>query len=74
MAENTTEPPVHVTGEQRPHPAVRRLARACIALVRWQRRQTEEATAPTAGTGVPPDATTNTATVPTAGGTGAAHG
>ncbi len=38
MAENTTAS-IRVTGEVRPHPALRRLARGCIALVRWQRAQ-----------------------------------
>lgn len=28
--------PVHVTGEERRHPAIRQLARACIALARQQ--------------------------------------
>jgi len=74
MAEKTTEPPVHITGEQRPHPAVRRLARACIALVRWQRRQIDEAPAPAAAsTDVQSDASTNTKPAPSMGGTGAAH-
>jgi len=43
MAENTTDPLVPVTGEPHTHPALRRLARACIALVRWQRAQTVSA-------------------------------
>lgn len=30
---------VVVSGEEREHPAVRRLARACIALARWRRSQ-----------------------------------
>lgn len=42
MAENTTEPPVRVSGEERPHPALRKLGRACIALVHWQRQQRGE--------------------------------
>jgi len=30
---------VTVAGEEREHPAVRRLARSCIALARWRRSQ-----------------------------------
>lgn len=30
---------VSISGEGREHPAVRRLARACIALARWRRSQ-----------------------------------
>lgn len=37
MADISPQKPVHVTGEERPHPALRKLARACLALVRWQR-------------------------------------
>lgn len=32
---------VPVTGQPHEHPAIRRLARACIALARFQRRQTK---------------------------------
>jgi hypothetical protein len=39
MAENTTSRPVRLTGVQRPHPTLRRLGRACITLVRWQKTQ-----------------------------------
>ena len=43
MAENTTANktarPLPVPGQPHQHPALRRLARACIALVRWQRAQ-----------------------------------
>lgn len=45
MAENTTADAPSVTGQRHDHPAVRRLARACIALVRWQRTQAASATA-----------------------------
>ncbi|MCA1675568.1 MAG: hypothetical protein LC799_26425 [Actinobacteria bacterium] len=30
---------MRVTGEERVHPALRTLGRACIALARWQRQQ-----------------------------------
>jgi hypothetical protein len=46
MAENTTGDAVLVVGQRHEHPALRRLARACIALVRWQRAQVAD---------VPPD-------------------
>ena len=39
MSENTTRRAVVVRGEPHEHPAVRRLARACIALARWRREQ-----------------------------------
>lgn len=39
MSESTTADGVRVSGQPHQHPAVRRLARACIALVRWQRTQ-----------------------------------
>ena len=45
MTENTTAAPL-VIGEPHRHPAVRRLARACIALVRWQREQAAPLPAP----------------------------
>ena len=45
MTENTTAAPM-VVGEPHRHPAVRRLARACIALVRWQREQAVSVPAP----------------------------
>jgi len=49
MAENTTAP-VSVTADVRPHPALRRLARGCISLVRWQRAQPDDKEAkPTTG-------------------------
>ena len=56
MEENTTSP-VHVTGEKRPHPAVRRLARACIALVLWQRKQQNQPPQPPNGEQAVHDAT-----------------
>jgi len=36
---NPSDEPVRVTGEERLHPALRKLGRACIALARWQREQ-----------------------------------
>ncbi|MGI9003014.1 MAG: hypothetical protein ACR2GH_15370 [Pseudonocardia sp.] len=44
MHHQSADKPVRVTGEERLHPALRRLARACIALVRWQRAQAEQPT------------------------------
>lgn len=37
MEETTTPQPVRVTGQPHDHPSMRRLARACLALARWQR-------------------------------------
>jgi len=61
--------PVRVTGEQRLHPALRTLGRACIALARWQREQQQRPpetppgdTAPSANTGT--DSATTTPTTP----------
>ncbi len=60
MAHQPADRPVHVTGEQRLHPALRKLGRACIALARWQREQQQRP--PEA----PPDDTaSNTGTNPT---------
>lgn len=57
MADNTyqpaQEPPVRVTAEERPHPALQKLARAIIALVRL--RQTEPAAVSIADTPTTPD-------------------
>ncbi|MCA1677203.1 MAG: hypothetical protein LC799_35185 [Actinobacteria bacterium] len=39
MAHHHADRPVRITGEQRLHPALRTLGRACIALARWQREQ-----------------------------------
>ncbi|MEJ7743100.1 MAG: hypothetical protein WKF73_11420 [Nocardioidaceae bacterium] len=39
MAHQPSDAPVRVTGEERLHPALRKLGRACIALARWQREQ-----------------------------------
>lgn len=37
MTDEPSEQSVKVTAEKRAHPALRTLARACIALARWQR-------------------------------------
>ena len=42
MADISSSDSVRVTGEERPHPAIRKLARALIALARL--RQAEDAT------------------------------
>ncbi|MCA1702883.1 MAG: hypothetical protein LC808_06270 [Actinobacteria bacterium] len=67
MAHQPADRPVHVTGEQRLHPALRKLGRACIALARWQREQQQrppeappDDAAPNTGTGT----TTTTPTAP----------
>lgn len=39
MTHHPSDRPVRVTGEERLHPALRKLGRACIALARWQREQ-----------------------------------
>ena len=39
MTHQPSDAPVRVTGEERLHPALRKLGRACIALARWQREQ-----------------------------------
>lgn len=46
MADRSHDEPVRITGEQRLHPALRTLGRACIALVRWQREQQQNPTEP----------------------------
>ncbi len=35
MTDDAGKQPVRVTAEQRLHPAIQKLARACIALARW---------------------------------------
>lgn len=39
MNHQLSDESVRVTGEERLHPALRKLGRACIALARWQREQ-----------------------------------
>ena len=65
MAHQPADRPVHVTGEQRLHPALRKLGRACIALARWQREQQQrppeaspDDTVPSTSTGTTPITTT----------------
>lgn len=57
QADIPAEAPVRVTGEQRPHPALRTLGRACIALARWQQARQQTPSEPsaddTAATGDP---------------------
>lgn len=48
MQHQSKDKPVRVTGEQRLHPALRKLGRACIALVRWQHDELAGATTPAA--------------------------
>ncbi len=63
MKPNPSNEPVRITGEERLHPALRKLGRACIALARWQR---EQGTTPAETATEPPTAeqtaATNTAT------------
>ena len=39
MSEEFQDRPVKITSVPRTHPAIRAIARACIALARWQREQ-----------------------------------
>jgi hypothetical protein len=39
MSEEYADRPVKITSTPRSHPAIRAIARACIALARWQRDQ-----------------------------------
>lgn len=43
MSSSSDNMPVHVTGEERRHPSIRQLARACIALARLRLEQQAEA-------------------------------
>jgi len=45
MPEDHSDTPVKITATPRAHPAIRVLARACIALARWQREQDDAKTA-----------------------------
>ena len=67
MKLNPSDEPVRVTGEERLHPALRKLGRACIALARWQRELQQhppeappDDTASNTGTGTNPTTTTPT--------------
>ena len=69
MTHQPSDAPVRVTGEQRLHPALRKLGRACIALARWQREQQQrppeaspDDTVPSTDTDT--DSTTTTPTTP----------
>lgn len=42
MTDTTNNQPLHVTAEERPHPALQKLARACIALARLRRDEGRE--------------------------------
>jgi hypothetical protein len=47
MSEESPSRPVKITSTPRAHPAIRAIARACIALARWQRdKQQADAAAP----------------------------
>ena len=60
MTHQPPDAPVRVTGEERLHPALRKLGRACIALARSQRElQQRPPEAP------PDDTASNTGTNPT---------
>ncbi len=39
MSEEYQDRPVKITSAPRTHPAIRAIARACVALARWQREQ-----------------------------------
>lgn len=41
MFEESSDQPVKITAAQRAHPAIRAIARACIAFARWQRDNNE---------------------------------
>jgi len=42
MADTSGQPPIHVTAEERLHPAFQKLARAYIALARLQRKPRQD--------------------------------
>lgn len=79
MRDRSADTPVRVTGEERLHPALRKLGRACIALVRWQRGERDETRntpdpASEPGSVLPQDGEQGpTTTAPESGTTGAAH-
>ena len=67
MAHQPSDVPVRVTGEERLHPALRKLGRACIALARWQREQQQrppEAPPDMASSSTGTNSTTTTPTAP----------
>ncbi len=59
MTHQPSDVPVRITGEERLHPALRKLGRACIALARWQREQQQRPPE------VPPGDATSSAGTPT---------
>jgi hypothetical protein len=65
MADPTNDQPVRVTGEERPHPALQKLARACIALA--QLRLSAKNTEPRETTTEPPAAPDGCRTSPGSG-------
>ena len=67
MAHQPSDVPVRVTGEERLHPALRKLGRACIALARWQREQQQRPPeAPPDDAASSSTGTNSTTTTPTA--------
>ena len=70
MTHQPSDAPVRVTGEERLHPALRKLGRACIALARWQREQQQRppnapsGDAASSNTGIGTNPTTTTPTTP----------
>jgi hypothetical protein len=46
MSETSSDRPVTVTAQERAHPAIRKLARACIALARHLREATTAPSSP----------------------------
>ena len=69
MTHQPSDAPVRVTGEERLHPALRKLGRACIALARWQREQQQRPPEAPPGdaassAGTPTNSTTTTPTAP----------
>lgn len=77
MADISSQKPVHVTGEERPHPALRKLGRACISLARWQQERHQQEPADDANqdgnpVAIPPPLTRND--IPEVNGHGGYHG
>jgi hypothetical protein len=67
MAHEPSQSPVRVTGQERLHPTLRTLGRACIALARWQRdHEHRPAGSNKAAPGDPPPAATSDDTGPQA--------
>lgn len=54
MSEDHSDRSVKITASQRAHPAIRTIARACIALAHWQREGQEVAPSMPAEPGNPP--------------------